>query len=463
MNLIPRSTQSSEIQALSCLLIKTILTSYEPATQPFLDIGGLKYLLDASELSSKALLANKSNKTNTNVLPRMHFDRDDLSYEVKHVEILESFRTVPIKNLSLIKGFYKKYFANGFLNELEEMSSERRKMTFTNFIDIFRKLEHLIKVNNSMKIDGGIYSTIERVLSDSKEIMQVGYVFIYKLDEENQELSQVGLDDAVKMPANVGLVGKCIQLKELLNVQNPGRHTEYFSEIDNPEGGDSTPKSLLIFPILDSDEKRVSGVLLAVNKLGPPPIFAEKNFNEEDEYMFRSLGYIFGAILGNTRVHDSMINTQKKVTVLLDTTRSLASILDLSKLIKVIMDSAKELLSSDRCTLFLHDPERKQLRAIIQGRDNVQEIRIPQNAGIAGAVFISGDPINIHDAYRDSRFNPEVDKQTGYVTRTILCMPIKNIQGECIGVTQMINKRSGVYSLEDEMILSSFSSQGILY
>ena len=68
--------------------------------------------------------------------------------------------------------------------------------------------------------------------------------------------------------------------------------------------------------------------------------------------------------------------------------------------------------------------------------------------------------MNIRDAYKDSRFNPEVDRQTGYVTRTILCMPIKNMNGDCIGVTQMINKKTGVFTSEDEMILSSFSAQG---
>lgn len=59
-----------------------------------------------------------------------------------------------------------------------------------------------------------------------------------------------------------------------------------------------------------------------------------------------------------------------------------------------------------------------------------------------------------------NRFNPEIDRQTGYVTKTILCMPIKNILGETIGVMQMINKRIGVFTAEDEMILSSFCSQG---
>jgi adenylate cyclase len=183
-------------------------------------------------------------------------------------------------------------------------------------------------------------------------------------------------------------------------------------------------------------------------------------FDEEDEYLIKSIGVIAGVMLGNVKLQENMRMTQKQIDVLLSTTRSLSSILQIDKLIKVIMDSAKDLLDADRCTLFLDVPEKKNLRANIQMRDTIQAITIPYTAGIAGAVFTSGESINIHDAYKDPRFNEAVDKQTGYVTKTILCMPIKNIHGECIGVTQLINKRKGVFSLEDELILSSFSAQG---
>lgn len=93
----------------------------------------------------------------------------------------------------------------------------------------------------------------------------------------------------------------------------------------------------------------------------------------------------------------------------------------------------------------------------------MQTISIPYTAGIAGASFTCGQPINIHDAYKDVRFNNAVDKQTGYVTKTILCMPIKNINGKCIGITQVINKRKGVFTELDEEILSSFSAQGAFF
>ncbi|KAH9262011.1 hypothetical protein BASA82_000928 [Batrachochytrium salamandrivorans] len=72
-------------------------------------------------------------------------------------------------------------------------------------------------------------------------------------------------------------------------------------------------------------------------------------------------------MMANANIYENMLNTQKKVEVLLETTRSLGSILDIDVLVKMIMQSAKDLLSADRCTLFLNDNEQKQLLALIQG------------------------------------------------------------------------------------------------
>ena len=71
------------------------------------------------------------------------------------------------------------------------------------------------------------------------------------------------------------------------------------------------------------------------------------------------------------------------------------------------------------------------------------EIRLPNTAGIAGSVFTSGKTMNIPYAYADLRFNPAFDKQTGYFTRSILCVPVTNKNGKVIGCTQVLNKKGG--------------------
>lgn len=79
-----------------------------------------------------------------------------------------------------------------------------------------------------------------------------------------------------------------------------------------------------------------------------------------------------------------------------------------------------------------------------------------------GLQIVGLSSLLLHSAYADPRFNRAVDIKTGYRTRTILCMPMRNNSGRVVGVTQIINKlpENQMFSKEDEVILQSFSSLG---
>jgi adenylate cyclase len=123
------------------------------------------------------------------------------------------------------------------------------------------------------------------------------------------------------------------------------------------------------------------------------------------------------------------------------------------------MEAVTMILNCDRATIFLHDEKTDELWSQVALGMNDQEIRIPSDRGIAGQVFSSGSIVNIPDAYKDSRFNKQIDLKTGYRTRNILCMPLINKYGKTIGVTQVLNKRGGCFSRADEKKLRSFSAQ----
>lgn len=105
-----------------------------------------------------------------------------------------------------------------------------------------------------------------------------------------------------------------------------------------------------------------------------------------------------------------------------------------------------EILAADRTTIFMVDEEKKQLWSkIAQGEGETPlEIRVPLNMGIAGHVAQTGDYLNIPDAYSHPLFNPDVDRQTGYVTRNILCMPIFSTKKQVVAVVQLLNKAGGM-------------------
>ena len=135
---------------------------------------------------------------------------------------------------------------------------------------------------------------------------------------------------------------------------------------------------------------------------------------------------------------------------------------DIDKLMQTIAEEARDAVQADRCTVFLYDKNTDELWSKVALGLGSHELRFNASQGLAGHVFRTGEIINIKDAYSDARFNKEIDLKTGYTTKTILCMPIRNIEQEIIGVFQILNKLSGYFTQEDEDILVAIgSSAGI--
>lgn len=145
--------------------------------------------------------------------------------------------------------------------------------------------------------------------------------------------------------------------------------------------------------------------------------------------------------------------------------KALSSVLNRDKLLILIMDEVTRLMNAERGTLFIVDSEKGELWSKIAQKAEIKEIRLKIGVGIAGYVAKSGDTINIKDAYKDKRFDPTTDKRTGYKTKSILCMAIrepikdKNKKGNIIGVLQILNKLNGVFGNDDEELLTSLASQ----
>ncbi|KAF7385268.1 hypothetical protein HZH68_013698 [Vespula germanica] len=97
-------------------------------------------------------------------------------------------------------------------------------------------------------------------------------------------------------------------------------------------------------------------------------------------------------------------------------------------------------------------------RSTLLEMEKKDEIKIPWGTGIVGYVAESGEPVNIPDAYKDSRFNREIDALTGYRTRALLCMPIKDCNGDVVGVAQVINKLGGEaqFTAQDEKVFAGY-------
>jgi putative nucleotidyltransferase with HDIG domain len=147
---------------------------------------------------------------------------------------------------------------------------------------------------------------------------------------------------------------------------------------------------------------------------------------------------------------------QRQLKTFLNITQIISSELDLTILLQKIAKQVQDLLDADRCTLFLYDDDNNELWSrVATGVEG--EIRFPSDKGIAGHVFQSGEIMNIPDAYKDSRFNKEIDKKTGYKTKNMLTLPMRNNREEVIGVFQVLNRKSGPFTKKSEAILSAIA------
>jgi adenylate cyclase len=225
---------------------------------------------------------------------------------------------------------------------------------------------------------------------------------------------------------------------------------EKFDKIADVRTGYKTD-SVLCAPIRTVNGE-IIGVVQALNKV-------DGEFTQEDLETLEALATQAAIALQSRQTIERMTASRKTEMEFLDIVSSVTSEIDLSVLLGKVMGEATRMLDADRSTLFLNNEKTNELWSEVgKGLESFQ-IKLPNTAGIAGAVFQSGQTINIPHAYADLRFNPAFDKKTGYFTRSILCVPVINKNNKVIGVTQVLNKRGGPFTGEDESRLRAFTAQ----
>jgi putative ABC transport system ATP-binding protein len=137
----------------------------------------------------------------------------------------------------------------------------------------------------------------------------------------------------------------------------------------------------------------------------------------------------------------------------------------LEQALRVFTRRVAELLDAERASLFLVDQDRGEMTLCVsQDLAPGETVRIPIGSGIAGAAAASGRPVRVADAYQDPRFNRNVDLQTGFLTRSVLCLPLHDRSGNVFAVTQLLNRRDGLpFDEADERRYADFAgSLGLL-
>jgi sigma-B regulation protein RsbU (phosphoserine phosphatase) len=155
--------------------------------------------------------------------------------------------------------------------------------------------------------------------------------------------------------------------------------------------------------------------------------------------------------LQQTVSHGESLRVITQLSLLFEATRLLNSTLDLTELLELILKIARTELKAERGSVFLVDSKTDELWSIVASGLEHEEIRIPVGRGVAGRVAQSGETISVEDAYTLPYFDSSYDKKFNYITRSLLCLPIRHFDGKIVGVIQLLNKRGGNQFTNDDV------------
>ncbi|MUG97944.1 GAF domain-containing protein [Scytonema sp. UIC 10036] len=322
----------------------------------------------------------------------------------------------------------------------------------------FQQFLRAIELINNEALETMLEKVLEAITLKIGQILQAQHTTIFLVDRDKGQLwSKVPQENIykpleIRTPINVGIPGHVASTGECLNIVETHSHPLFSPELEKQMG--YKMDNILCMPVLSSKNQIVAVVQLA-NKAGDIP------FDAEDEERFRDFAASIGIILESCQSFYVAARNQRGATALLRATQTLGQSLDLEATLQIVMEQARILMQADRSTLFLYRKEMGELWTKVAAADGktMIEIRISASKGIAGYVASTGEALNIPDAYKDPRFDPSIDRKTGYVTRNILCLPVFNSANELIGVTQLINKQQGSFTASDEEFMRAFNIQ----
>lgn len=370
------------------------------------------------------------------------------------------------------------------VEELDERNKDERIKVTELLIREFQRLSTLNALNKEMqKCNTSLKDRLAAVIRTCCTVLDADRALIFMVDWKTDDvwlrvakqrgcnITKMTIQNKVVFKVGSGIAGTVAGSGEVFNT-GKAYEEELFSDIIDRLTGYKT-ESLLAIPIFEpgydpgrkgadnnsefdelvsphsgKEEKtikkeKIMGVIQVINRRNAP------QFNFDDVQLLQSIAKHVSSYLHEAQLVELEYEQRKTNQAMLEIACALTSSLDTNALLKTIMAKIRKLMSADRCTLFMVDEKNQVMWSVVaQGAEEWSKftggdsiIQIPIGSGIAGHVAETGKTLNIQDAYENDLFNQDVDKKTGYRTKSILCGALRNQSGDIIGVVQLINKR----------------------
>lgn len=311
----------------------------------------------------------------------------------------------------------------------------------------------LLNIANTM----AAFDTLDEMLVSLVDIVtrqidaERGTIFLHdpETDELYSRVARGNIHREIRIESTAGVAGHVFSTGKSMIVDDAYTNKHFSRRVDEKTG--YVTKTILCVPIR-TVKGEIIGVAQVLNK-------KKVTFTPEDLRLLEEMTKQAAVALQTTQFIERMKRSRAQEMEFFDVVSDVISEIDLGSILQKVMSQATKMLNSERSTLFLNDEKTNELFSQVGEGLGATQIRLPNHMGIAGAVFTSGESVNIPHAYADLRFNPSFDRQTGFFTRSILCVPVVNKKGKTIGVTQVLNKKGGPFTDEDEFRLRAFTAQ----
>ena len=314
-------------------------------------------------------------------------------------------------------------------------------------------LRLLISISEDLAAFDDLDEALRYLVEESSKAVQADRASLFLNDPITKELytkfAQGNLAQEIRIMNDSGISGAAFQSGQAIIVDDPYADSRFNQRVDEQTGYQT--KNIIAVPV-KTVRGEIIGVLQALNK-------QRGRFTKKDLTLLELITTQASQFLGGMIELKRVEKLRKHEIEFLEVISEMTSDINIESLLQKVMAEATRMLGAERSTLFLNDKKTNQLWSQVGQGLGAMQIRLPNHLGIAGTVFTSGMTVNIPHAYADLRFNPAFDRKSGFFTRSILCVPINNKAGEVIGVTQVLNKKNGSFTVEDESRLKTFTAQ----
>jgi HD-GYP domain-containing protein (c-di-GMP phosphodiesterase class II) len=340
-------------------------------------------------------------------------------------------------------------------------------------IPAYRRVMDVIRRANAIAANNELDALLDQMLDLFVEVASAdaGTLYLYDAADDALVFKVVKGDPSSqnlvgsRFPAARGIAGATLRGGQPIFVSNVATDPRWDRLIGELAGVRLT--TMYCLPLMLRD--RPVGVVQVFN------LPAASVDEEEELALLQDLGDRMASEIAKASLLEQVQRREKRLSALVDIISHLTTTLDRNDLLTRIMNHARDLLEVEATSVWeldeRSDPPVLQLH-VATGTygENLQEITIPVGQGIIGQVVATGERVLVEDVTSDSRHYKQVDQQSGFVTRSILCVPLRaptiqlgqnrgEIQASIIGGAQALNKRGGNFNEDDVALFETLASQ----